>query len=135
MKLEWSGKNQVGVKAFDNAHKEMAHIISQLIDKAEQGAGKDACLPLLDQLISKAESHFAEEEKELEKRNYKELLDHEDEHRNLINELKELRARISGGGAELSREMAEFMANWLNVHVSETDMRYKDIFKKEEGQG
>ncbi|MDH5639363.1 MAG: bacteriohemerythrin [Nitrospinota bacterium] len=130
MKLDWGDKYKVGHQPFDNQHLAMVELIWRMTELAEKDGEKNAWLALLDELISLALEHFSEEEAELEKRGYSELLEHQDEHRNLLNELLEIRGRQEKEGSQPSLEVTEFLANWMAVHVGETDGRYRRLFNK-----
>ena len=130
--MEWDAKYSVGHEPFDNQHVAMVDIIGRMSELAENAKDKDrkTWLPLLDDFIAMATMRFRDEEEELEKRGYDELLEHQDEHRNLLNELLEIRGRQEKEGGQPSLEVTEFLANWMTVHVGETDGRYRRLFKE-----
>jgi hemerythrin len=130
MGIDWGSEYTLGIEPFDGQHGAMMGIIARLARAAAAPEGKSAWLPLVDELIQAAETHFSAEEAELEKRGYPELIEHGDEHRNLLNEVREIRARIASGESVLNAEMADFLANWMAVHVKETDMPYRRLFGK-----
>jgi len=126
--MDWGAEYKVGVERFDNHHQQIADVIGRMENMARQGGDAAAWSALLDEMISIALAHFTEEEAELAKKDYPELLEHQDEHRNLLNELFELAGRQKETGSGPSLEVAEFLANWMAVHVAETDMRYRGLF-------
>ncbi|MDH4184208.1 MAG: bacteriohemerythrin [Nitrospinota bacterium] len=126
--MDWGAEYKLGVERFDNHHRQIAGVIGRMEDMARQGGDPAAWSALLDEMISISLAHFTEEEAELAKKDYPELLEHQDEHRNLLNELFELAGRQKETGSGPSLEVAEFLANWMAVHVAETDMRYRGLF-------
>ncbi|MDH5679603.1 MAG: bacteriohemerythrin [Nitrospinota bacterium] len=130
MSVEWGDQYSVGHEPFDEHHKSMVRIIDQMTELAQKGDDHAGWVARIDELITLSIKHFTEEEAELERRGYAELIDHQDEHRNLLNELLEIRGRYSEKGSKPSLEITEFLANWMAVHVGETDARYRPLFKK-----
>ena len=130
MSLEWGANRSVGVDKFDKSHQAMALVINRLERMAQNNEGGQAALEALDELLELAQAHFQEEESELERRGYEDLADHQDEHLNILNEIRELRARQASASDAPSLEMTDFLANWMSVHVEETDKRYRRLFDK-----
>ena len=121
-------KFKLGIEPFDGEHQAMMNVIAKMSKAALNPLDKAAAAALVGELASLAERHFNNEETELEKRGYPELVEHEDEHRNLLNELKEIRTRIESGEAAMNEELADFLYNWMAVHVTETDAKYRRLF-------
>lgn len=128
MPIKWKTKYNVGVKQFDSQHKEIMDKICEMYDEMNAGNKKKVQRNLFNELIVLVEKHFLDEERELEKKEYPEYLDHLEEHKNLLSECRSLKDRYMIGEVKIDLELIGFLENWLLVHVTEMDSRYKHLF-------
>jgi len=125
---KWEEKFSVGVEKFDSQHKQMLDKVNQLYDEIHSGHDQKRLKELLTQLVVITEKHFADEENDLKDKDYPELLDHIDEHNNLLQEIHSLKDLYLADRLVLDDEVIGFLANWLGVHTTETDSGYSHLF-------
>lgn len=126
---KWEEKFNVGVEKFDNQHKQMLSKINEIHDEIHGSNERKTLTNLLTELITLTEKHFSDEEADLKDKDYPDLLEHIDEHRNLIIEITSLKELYRSDQLILDDEVIGFLANWLSVHTVEIDSGYTHLFK------
>lgn len=123
--MQWSDRLSVGVKQFDDEHKQLVGMLNELYDAAQAGHAKDALGRILDRLISYTKVHFANEEMLMIRHKYPGYEAHIAEHRALAKQVVDVQAKFhAGASAALSMEVLNFLKNWLNTHINGTDKKY-----------
>jgi hemerythrin-like metal-binding protein len=121
----WSDNLSVGVKASDDDHKNLIHILNRLYDGMKSGQGKDVVGKVLDDLISYTKFHFSREEEFFARTGYP-AVEHKEEHRLLVKQVDDLQSRFKSGENSISVETLNFLKDWLAFHIHGTDKRYSD---------
>ena len=122
--LTWQDKYSVGIKQIDDQHKQLINMINELNDAMLAGKGKDALMPVLTKLANYCVSHFAVEEKLFDTHGYPETADHKDKHNKMTAKVKALIGEVQSGKSTISIEVMNFLKNWLDKHIMETDKKY-----------
>ena len=128
MYQKWEEKFSVGVEKFDSQHKQILDKVNQLYDEIHGEHNQEILKELLIQIVTITEKHFADEEDDLKDKDYPELLDHIDEHKNLLHEIHSLQDLYLADRLVLDDEVIGFLTNWLSVHTTETDSGYSHLF-------
>jgi len=131
MYLKWDDQYSVKVKKFNAQHLEMLDIINAIHDEFLGNNLRDTQIQLLNKLNQITSKHFSEEEHALIKINYSEILDHQDEHLNLLKELNDLKDDYIGNRIDINEELIGFLANWLTVHIEDMDKQYTPLLHDE----
>ena len=122
--LTWQDRYSVGIKQIDDQHKQLINMINELNDAMIKGQGKDALMPVLTKLANYCVSHFAVEEKLFDTHGYPEADAHKDKHQKMTTKVKELIAEVQSSRITISIEVMNFLKNWLDKHIMETDKKY-----------
>ncbi|MDG4474618.1 bacteriohemerythrin [Thiovibrio frasassiensis] len=122
--LTWQEKYSVGIKQIDDQHKQLIDMINELNDAMLTGKGKDALMPVLNKLASYCVTHFAVEEKLFDTHAYPETADHKEKHSKMLAKVKALIGEVQSGKSTVSIEVMNFLKNWLDKHIMETDKKY-----------
>jgi hemerythrin-like metal-binding protein len=118
--ITWNDKLSVGVKALDDDHKRMIHIVNELHDGIMLGRARDVLSRALDELVAHTENHFAQEEQLFAQTGYRGRTAHKKEHRKLTKSVKELQDLYkSGAPGSLSLETMNFLETWAVTHIQE----------------
>ncbi|MDH5543379.1 MAG: bacteriohemerythrin [Nitrospinota bacterium] len=131
MYLEWNDQYSVQVKKFNAQHKDMLQIINAIHDELLGNNRRETQIQLLDKLTLNTMNHFSDEEQALHEINYSEILDHMDEHLNLLQELHDLKTDYMNNRIDISEELVGFLANWLIVHIEDMDKQYIPLMRDE----
>jgi hemerythrin-like metal-binding protein len=121
--LDFSDKLSVNVPTIDNQHKKLIGIINDLHAGMAAGKGKVVLDDILTRLIEYVDVHFSTEEKLMAQYNYPDAKSHETQHINLTTQVGQLYAKVKEGKLSVTIETMEFLKEWLNNHILETDKK------------
>lgn len=122
--LAWQERYSVGIREIDEQHKQLINLINELNDAMLAGKGKEALLSVLNKLASYCVSHFSTEERLFDTHAYPETEDHKDRHNKMTAKVNALLDEVKNGKGRISIEVMNFLKNWLDKHILETDMKY-----------
>jgi|UniRef100_UPI002625BC33 hemerythrin-like metal-binding protein len=126
--ISWNANLSVRVREFDDQHKKLLSLISDLYNRMEEGSGNDILGETLMKLIDYTEYHFGMEEKNFHLYNYPYKGEHIDQHNALVAKAKELHRGIERNEGVLSIEVLDFLQNWVVNHINKTDKMYTEFF-------
>lgn len=126
--IEWADNISVGVKLFDEEHKELINFINKLNNALQIQSTKKTMEEILAGLVNYTKIHFKHEEEAMLKYNYPDYLKHKEEHDRLTSQVTEFHERLNSGKSSFSLELMDFLSNWLINHIQKIDMRYKNFF-------
>ncbi len=127
--MEWEGRLNIGIKQFDDHHKELIRIIAELRESKNNGENHVYLKNLLFELISYTKYHFAAEERMMEKHNYLNLREHREEHHKLTEQVESFLNKYSEGKSNLDDDVFEFLKKWLFEHILITDKTMGDYLR------
>ncbi len=127
--FEWSEDYSVDVEKFDEQHKNMVEILNDLHGAMKEGKSKEKLEDILQRLEDYTSYHFGDEEKYMSKYDYPEMDEHEEQHENFVEKVKEFREKHHQGKMTVSMEMMDFLKDWLKNHIKGTDMKYSEFFQ------
>jgi hemerythrin-like metal-binding protein len=121
--LDFSEKLSVKVGQIDEQHKSLINIINDLHEAMASGKGRMVVDDILSRLIDYTKMHFGTEERLMAQYNYPDRIAHETQHIELINQVGDLYTRVRQGEVSVSLDTMNFLKNWLNHHILETDKK------------
>ena len=121
--MKWESRLNIGVKQFDDHHKELIRIISELKESKNSGENHVYLKNLLFELLSYTKYHFTAEERLMEKFNYQQMIEHKLEHKKLTEQVEQFLESYSTGKVDLDEKLFEFLKRWLFEHILETDKK------------
>ncbi len=125
--IEWKDGFSVGDPGMDRQHRRLLQLCNELAICAEDGAqGSDAAFHrILNELAIYARTHFADEEKLLDRTGYSDLASHRDDHGNYESDLTDF--MFSACLGELDKPAVHrFVLAWWLRHILKSDMAYRD---------
>lgn len=128
--LTWNDSFSVCVDEFDRQHKRLFEMINGLYDAMKQGKGNEVVSGLLSGLKSYTVTHFKGEETELQRVKYPEFAAHKAQHEAFTKRIADFQESFSGGKANLSVEILNFLRDWLSNHIMVVDKKYAPYFSK-----
>jgi hemerythrin len=120
----WSNEYSVHSIEIDDQHRKLFRLVNNLDEAVQRGKGPRVLGPTLDALVEYAREHFADEEALLERIHYPALDEHRLEHASFSRQLTSLQVRYHTGQASLSTQVLEFLEQWLEKHVLQSDQKY-----------
>ena len=127
--ITWSRELSVQVDLFDDQHKKLLALIGDLYERMEEGAGQDALMDTLKNLIEYTGYHFSSEEKNFKQYSYPNARVHIEQHQSLVAKANELYKGLQKGEGVLSIEVLDFLQDWVLNHIQKTDKEYAAFFK------
>lgn len=122
--LTWSDKLSVGVRKFDEEHKQLVRLVNQLHEAMKAGQGKQVLSGILQNLISYTQNHFAAEEQLMKSQGYPDYAEHKKEHNSLTLSVLDLQKQFQAGSVLLSQTVMDFLKDWLATHIQGMDKAY-----------
>jgi len=119
----------VGKSVMDAEHEMLHRILDEL--KTELEAGGDRIGELVERFDMAARAHFLEEQSLMRLHAYPGYEAHQNEHDQLIEELRRLGTRIEEGETTDAARMASALDDWLNVHMQTTDAVLENYIRQE----
>ncbi len=126
--IEWGEHLSVGVKVFDDEHKQLVQLVNKLNQALQAGSAKKTMEEILQNLVNYTKIHFTHEEDYMVLYDYPEYAKHKQEHEALTNQVMDFLQRYNAGKASFSLELMNFLKDWLTKHILGSDKKYKDFF-------
>ena len=119
----WDETLSVEIDEIDEDHRRLVDLFNILSHSVAEGDTEDYIEAVLEELISCTIWHFRHEERLMVKYKYEGFAEHKDEHRDLIDSVKELQKKFHKENKLLTNEDIEFLADWLTEHILGQDMK------------
>ncbi|MDR4508031.1 MAG: bacteriohemerythrin [Candidatus Brocadiaceae bacterium] len=126
--MEWKDEFSVNVAEFDSHHKQLVVMINELHDAMTGGKGKQVLGEILQKLVNYCAFHFKAEEQLFQKHDYPDYKEHKGKHDNMANKVLALQKDFQAGKAAITLEVSNFLRDWLNKHILQTDKKYCEFF-------
>jgi len=124
--FEWTDDFITGIEAIDDDHKLLVSLINQLHEATAAGQNREIITSVLTVLMEYTCTHFAREEKILEKSDYPHLEMHQEKHKVLREQVIEIHRRFVEEEVDsIAGETLVFLKEWLTKHILGTDLAYK----------
>ena len=127
--VTWEDGFSVGSKLVDNKHKSLVNMTNELFRGCERHDETLSFMRVIQSAVNYAKTHFATEERFMQKANYPEAAVHKAEHEAFVLEvLKQVKKFEDGSCTPL--EFASFLKNWLLNHIAVSDKKYMPYLAK-----
>lgn len=126
----WKEAYSVHVNALDRQHRQLFDMISELNEALAAGKGNEVVGKILDRLVDYTMSHFAAEEKLLERYGYAGLAEHRAKHQELAARVEGLVQEFKAGNQGVSVSLMLFLRSWLKDHILGTDKLYSEYLNQ-----
>jgi len=120
----WTPEYSVNVPEFDTQHQRLFHLINRLADAMQQGRGKEAIGPVVNELAAYTKTHFTAEEAWMQRQQYPSLPSHKLLHAEFIRKVEQFSTKIASGDPAVSVEALTFLKDWLANHIKGNDKKY-----------
>lgn len=122
--MTWDATLDIGVEAMNAEHRDILDIMNKIYDAYKDGkTGYDITL-LVDKLGKVCVSHFADEEKFMEKVGFPGLKEHKILHEKLLTKYGQHAADIQEAGGKVNDAFFGFLKFWLSSHIKGIDIKY-----------
>ncbi len=128
--IEWDDKYSVGVDEYDGDHKVLIRMINDLNTALAEGRSKEAVEKTIDALIDYTAYHFKNEENNFKKFKYPEMDMHVKLHKEFVDQVLKFKDDFSSGKALVSKDIMNFLKDWLVKHIMGVDTKYTKFFNE-----
>lgn len=122
--FRWRPQYEVGVEIIDFQHQKLVRYINEFYEATKSGECPEILAVLFERLIAYTETHFALEEKLMEKWGYPKLHEHRLLHQELILQVKGFKDLYKSGEDRLPEDVLHFLKKWLKEHILLDDKSY-----------
>lgn len=128
--IEWNENElSVGIQEIDEQHKILIRLINSLYQSVLNKETESVVVyDVLRQLTDYTVIHFAIEESLMRIFEYPNYEDHKKQHKQLTQQVKDLREKLEKKETFLSMEVMHFLCNWLSYHIAKDDKQYSKFF-------
>lgn len=119
----------VGINQVDREHQKLFEIAGRVHDclTADSATAAEAARSAVTELLDYTETHFASEEGLMAAAGFPELEAHQNLHRTLIAQARDMEMRAEIGEHSMPFELNRFIANWLIDHIMTRDKRFGEF--------
>ena len=128
--MEWTDELGVRVTEIDDQHKKLIGLINKLHDAMRAGQGKQALEGTLQELAAYTVYHFQNEERYMQQFSYPGYLRHKAEHAAFVKKVTDFQKDFSHNRLGLTVDLMNFLKDWVNNHIRETDKQYSALFNE-----
>lgn len=129
--IQWDPKYALEIPKVDAQHMALVALINRL--EGIQGQAKSSKRDLeevLKHLVQYIQTHFADEEKILERFAYGDFDSHKKQHEKFVATVQGFQQRFQDGEDELAGPILDFLQQWLLDHIARSDRDYVDFFAR-----
>jgi hemerythrin len=127
--IEWKNEYSVGVKQFDEEHKQLIKFINDLNSSVLAGSAHYTMKEVLTNLVNYTKIHFKHEEDFMLLYDYPARENQKKEHDELTRQVTEFYEDFLSGKTKITLSILKFLSDWLVNHILVCDMAYKEFFK------
>jgi hemerythrin-like metal-binding protein len=128
-RMEWKDDFSVGIVSIDNHHRKLVDYINELHDAIATDKTQEVLGTIIGNIISYTVHHFSYEEELFDKYSYEDTVAHKAKHKELIKDTLALEEQFKFGKVEISIQILNFLTDWLNKHILDTDKQYSQFLK------
>jgi hemerythrin-like metal-binding protein len=124
--IQWNEKISVNNTKIDNQHKKLIDLINELSKNSNEGAKSKIVNETLSELLRYTLIHFSDEEEFMRKAKYPKLDQHIKTHKTFSHKIALFCLDVQNGKASVTKELLQFLVDWLIGHISSDDQDYKN---------
>ena len=125
--IQWSTAMSVGVRRLDQDHQTLIDLINRIAGTDASAESRKRVIPeVLTTLIAYTVFHFRREEAVMSACGYPEFDTHQEDHRALASEVRQLADQYTADPSTITpEEIHSFLVQWLNHHILLHDKAYQ----------
>lgn len=128
----WNGSLETGDARVDEQHQLLFEKIAELQSAIVAKSSHAHVVELLDQVVTLAEEHFADEEALMASHGYPGLSEQRELHRRFHDDVDRMTAEFRAGGGTLPLRISVFLHEWLTRHMKIEDRKIVEFIRSEE---
>jgi hemerythrin len=119
--ITWTDQHNIGVEHIDEQHRHLVDLVNAVFAVMEAGSSRDELTRTLDELVDFTLQHFLTEERIMENHDFPGTAAHVAEHKALLDQARDFRARVLNGDLLMSFALVMQMRAWALTHIDTLD--------------
>lgn len=128
--LDWDESFELDIDIIDSQHRRLVDIVNKLNGAMSQGQGNNVLSEIFNDLKGYTVEHFKTEEELFDEHGYEETDQHKKIHADLVGKVLEFEEQFKSGKVAMSRDLMEFLRDWLTNHIKGTDKKYASFLQE-----
>jgi len=126
--FRWMEKMSVNSKEIDDQHKVLVGLLNEMYQAFMDREHNEKVGIIISRMADYTQYHFETEEKYFAAFGYEDSEKHIAEHRLFKEKVDEFILKYKKHHSALTYDVMNFLRNWLNTHILDTDRKYMDCF-------
>ena len=118
----WTEMLATGNKFMDEDHHELVRRVNTVLETIALQQGEQGLSAAMDELAAYSREHFAREEVEMKRIDFKNMHAHMTEHATLLKQLQAMRDQLDAGKKFDQMDLYHFLAWWVKDHIRDFDV-------------
>jgi hemerythrin-like metal-binding protein len=118
----WTEMLATGNKFIDEDHHELVQRVNTVLESIALQQSEQGLSAAMDELAAYSREHFAREEVEMKRIDFKNMHAHTAEHTTLMKQLQTMREQLDAGRKFDQMELYHFLAWWVKDHIRDFDL-------------
>lgn len=120
-RIEWNDGYRIGIEHIDRQHQRLFKLVNLFFETLAMEKTDELIQPVLGGLITYTQTHFRDEETEMERLGYPDLDEHRQKHQLLTTQAAALYEQLRKAQPIDKTATAAFLKDWLTDHVLHDD--------------
>jgi hemerythrin-like metal-binding protein len=129
--IKWNSSFELGIQSIDEQHIQLVDIINNLYRSIKNNDSLSKLDDIFKSLIEYTEKHFSYEEIMFSESDYPTAADHKQLHKKFVKQVEDLKNKFKSGNGVMTRDVMDFLKDWLIEHIQKTDFKYAPYVKKQ----
>lgn len=122
--INWDDSFSVNIEIIDKQHRKLIDMLNEFYENFQNKTVKEKIVEVVRKMNDYTRTHFKTEEEFLKQNNYPFIDAHKEEHKEFINKVADLEAKLASGQMVITLEVTNFLRQWWRDHILEEDMKY-----------
>ena len=112
---------------LEKEHQQLIDLLDALDKCISTGNSANKVDKYLSDFVALVEEHFKNEEAIMEIYKFPDIIDHEKEHADLLEQLYILKNKLDNGQAPFGKDYMQLLRNWLDEHLFDADNKLEEF--------
>lgn len=121
--IEWREEYSTGISGVDFEHQELIALINSVYEMLGDSSTKTNIINCLGDIYGSISSHFALEERWMEKNDYDDYKAHREDHERLLDDIGDITDDVETSHELNIEQLRERLSNWFLNHFKTHDAR------------
>ncbi len=121
--IEWRNEYSTGISGVDYEHEELVKQVNSIYKMLDNSSDKANIINCLGDIYGSISSHFALEEKWMERNNYDQYAEHRKDHERLLDDIGDITDEVEANDTLNAEQLRSKLNDWFLIHFKTHDAR------------